>query len=252
MGDFFKTYADKIFTIIILLIFSIFLAHSIAQQNSLLQNMQNELNKYSSTHSLVDKEGTIQNKVLEERNTTSQDENPFLNPKIVEQKVNIPLEILKEVKSFNEVLNQRQNDTLQMILYVVAFIGIIATFFGYKTIKDIKENADNETKKITAQYEQTFKLLNDISETYKKEIVAKISEMLALKQELTQLKIANEHSLQAFDSSIKKLDNSINEREGDFKNLLEDLKDIQQKINTQETTITQLKESVTLLEGKIS
>lgn len=161
MAEFFKANIDKFFIVFMIGIFSYFLLTFTKAQNEVLEEMHKQLTEYSSQHSFIDKEGTILNKVLIENNLTNQEENPFPNSKIVEQKVNIPLEILKEVKSFNEVLSQRQNETLQLIVYVVAFVGIIATFFGYKTIKDIKESAEKESNKISDQYTKSYELLNN-------------------------------------------------------------------------------------------
>jgi len=70
-------------------------------------------------------------------------------------------QLITEVKYFNEILNREQNDTLSYIVYIIAFFSIVAGFFGYRTIKDIRESVKEESKKITEFYEKTFSLLND-------------------------------------------------------------------------------------------
>lgn len=250
----FKEILPWIFTVIIIIAFGYFLNNFMEKQNESMKNMQIQMAQITNQKQfLVDKDGTLQKNSLKKLETI---ENEFRKNveenKIVEQKINIPLEVLKEVKGFNEALNQRQNETLQLILYVVAFISIIATFFGYKTIRDIKDTADNETKKITSQYEQTFKLLNDITKMYKDDISTQTKDLLNLKDELIKLKITNEQSIQKIDSSAQFFSDTQASYSKQFESFTSVLNHLEQQTNQNNALINQLMQTVQELEGKLN
>lgn len=130
------------------------------KQDETLREIKNELslikqNKFNNMDNLA--------KVLKEKDLTSVEKDVL---KVSEQ-VNIPLEVLKEVKYFNQMLNEKQQDTLQFIVYILAFFSIIATFFGYKTITNIKNSADREAEKLSNQYKSAYDLLKEQAELSK-------------------------------------------------------------------------------------
>ncbi len=79
----------------------------------------------------------------------------------------VSYDCLEQMKRYNETLHQKQSDTLQIIIYLIAVFAIIAGFFGYKTIKDIGDKAKDEMGKVSGFYDKTFKSLENQSKTSK-------------------------------------------------------------------------------------
>ncbi len=110
------------------------------------------------------------------------------------------LNILKEVKHFNEMLNQKQSDSTRLIIYLIAFISIIGTFFGYKTVKDIRDNARSEFAEVKEFYitvhdnmnkqsdimSQSFEFMNKQLTT---EINKKVEELAQMDEKLQDMQI---------------------------------------------------------------
>ncbi|MCK5050199.1 MAG: hypothetical protein KAS53_00570 [Candidatus Cloacimonetes bacterium] len=88
-------------------------------------------------------------------------------PKKTKYEVDRRKDILSNMKTYNEILYQKQSDTFQVIIYILAIFSIVAGFFGYKTIKDIREKALQESEKLSEFYKQTFSLLNNQAEISK-------------------------------------------------------------------------------------
>jgi hypothetical protein len=103
--------------------------------------------------------------ILEQIRDEFKNQKQFTDSLMQSKEVNIEKELLSqlisEVKYYNEILNREQNDTLSYIVYIIAFFSIVAGFFGYRTIRDIRESVKEESNKITDFYEKTFSLLND-------------------------------------------------------------------------------------------
>lgn len=144
----------------ILVIFAFSFFFYANKQNEVSQQIHKDLNHLDNTQISVMKDLIH---IMNQKNIVDRNEDVI---KISEQ-TNIPLEILKEVKYFTEIMNQKQHDTLQFIVYILAFFSIIATFFGYKTIIHIKENAEKESEKLTAQYSGAYQLLKQQAELSK-------------------------------------------------------------------------------------
>lgn len=193
------------FVIVMTILFVVFLYLFSARQQDTLMQIRTEMSNLTSAKKqelvAVDKQGDVIKRKVDKSDDS----------KIVEQRVNIPLEVLKEVKYFNETLNQRQNETLQLILYVVAFISIVATFFGYKTIKDIRDAAESESKKITTQYENSFTLLNELNGIYKADIVGaktKIDDSIA---SMDRIKNEVNNTNSTLNIALKELNDKLSE-----------------------------------------
>lgn len=139
-----------VFLVLILIIVSVFLNNIVDKQNKQIKVMM-DLYKNNHQYDVIERIHT-------NNSTNSNSEVSSLG-----NDYNVPVEVLKEVKHFNEVMNQKQTDMLQMLVYVVAFFSIIATFFGYKTIKDIKDHAKDEMDKVGVFYAKSFDHLNNMS-----------------------------------------------------------------------------------------
>lgn len=85
-------------------------------------------------------------------------------PKKTNYDVACKSDILTNMKTYNEILYQKQSDTFQIIIYILAIFSIVAGIFGYKTIKDIRDKANKESENLSVFYQQTFKLLNNQAE----------------------------------------------------------------------------------------
>ncbi len=142
----------------ILVVFAISYVFVSWMQTSKINRLEEKIDARNNLSFQVDRNGTINGANFKLIST-----NPPSDASIVRisEEVNIPLEILKQVKYFNEVMTQKQNDTIQIIVYVIAFFSIVAAFFGYKTINSIKESAEKENNKLAKQYELAHDLLNE-------------------------------------------------------------------------------------------
>ena len=119
---------------------------------------------------------------------------------------NILLEIIKEVKYFNEIMNQKQNDTIRIVIYILGFLSIIAAFFGYRTINDIRMNAKNEMEKISKFYGDSFNLLNEQSKLSKEITQLNIRELIREKDKLEkEQKVAREE----YENFMKNIDEKL-------------------------------------------
>jgi archaellum component FlaG (FlaF/FlaG flagellin family) len=114
--------------------------------------------RYTIRFDKMDDEFKVRDKNLIHYSDTTQKSNITTNESTEKQ---LMFETINQVKYFNEILNREQKDTMSYIVYVIAFFSIVAGFFGYKTINDIRGSLKDESKNITSFYEKTFSLLNE-------------------------------------------------------------------------------------------
>lgn len=221
IGHYFSWAFFVVFIICILSIVYFFQQYSTTQQKT-LSEIRKEIQHNKEIAVFIDKNGSIVKSNMSLYDDTLESQDALK----ISEVVNIPLEILKEVKSFNEALNEKQNETLQLVVVIIAFFSIIATFFGYKTIRDIKDAAIDEEQKLTKRYENIFNHLENITfvtkklsdEVYtrsKEDIEEDKKELQILKEQFENLKKDTEEKINELENSFKK---TMEEKEKDFKN----------------------------------
>lgn len=150
-----------VFLAIILIAFSITIFLIINKQNAKMDTIAEQLQNRNFEFNINSKQNIDGNVVLDEIVTLSNDE--------IAQNIDkdILIEMIKENKYYNETLSNYQSKTISTITYVVGFFAVVAMFFGYRTISDIKQNATEETNKLSSIYNHTFEILKTQAESNK-------------------------------------------------------------------------------------
>ncbi len=124
---------------------------------------------------------------------------------------NILLEQANLVRHFNETLNRQQNDTMTKIVYVLAFISAVAVFFGYKTMRDIRETAKGEIATMSDFYTRAFDTLQETATISKEIVVSSRQSVKEILDETTQKLKKHEEKLEDTEKRLEKAKIKINE-----------------------------------------
>lgn len=88
----------------------------------------------------------------------------IINTRITEDRtpdIQLLVSLLDQFKEYNIVLNTKHNETIKFFLYVISLFAAFFGFFGFKTQREIKQNAKEEAKRVEELYSTNFSLLEE-------------------------------------------------------------------------------------------
>ena len=194
--------------VVIIFLFLIMIGSYLFYTNNNIKNIKLELAKRQYPVQILSVNTDSLNTILFDKKVKNKTDSSMIRELYLNTDVdkNILLELIKEVKYYNEVLNKTQNDTIRIVIYVLGFLSIIAAFFGYRTINDIRMNAKNEMEKISKFYGDSFNLLNEQSKLSKEITQLNIRGLIREKDKLEkEQKVAREE----YESFMKNIDEKL-------------------------------------------